>query len=67
MHPGWTETVGARTAMGRLFDRMDGKIRSLPQGSDTATWLSLQVRCVNCCQPLTSSLQTCIPLDISMN
>lgn len=43
MHPGWTETVGARTAMGGLFDRMEGRIRSPAQGSDTATWLSMEV------------------------
>jgi hypothetical protein len=31
--------------MGGLFDRMQGRIRSPAQGSDTATWLSLEVCC----------------------
>lgn len=42
MHPGWTETNGARTAMAGLYNRMEGRIRSPPQGADTAVWLSLE-------------------------
>lgn len=44
MHPGWTDTAGARTAMGGLFKNMEGRLRSLQQGADTAVWLSLEVR-----------------------
>jgi len=43
MHPGWTDTVGARTAMGGLFKNMEGRLRSLQQGADTAVWLALEV------------------------
>lgn len=33
MHPGWAESVGARTAMGGLFKSMGNRIRSSEQAS----------------------------------
>lgn len=31
MHPGWAETGGARDAMGGLYDKMEGRIRTPEQ------------------------------------
>jgi len=42
MHPGWAESVGARTAMGGLFKSMGNRIRSSEQGADTAVWLACE-------------------------
>lgn len=42
MHPGWAETGGARDAMGGLFDKMEGRIRTPEQGADTAVWLACE-------------------------
>lgn len=41
MHPGWAETVGARTAMGGLFKSMGNRIRSSEQARALPRWMSL--------------------------
>lgn len=38
----WTETEGVKTSIPSFYATFKDKLRTLPQGADTITWLSLQ-------------------------
>lgn len=39
MHPGWVDTPGVESAIGGFYEKMQGKLRTPDQGSDTILWL----------------------------
>ena len=38
----WTETEGVKTSIPSFYNTFKDKLRTLPQGADTITWLCLQ-------------------------
>ena len=49
MHPGWAESVGARTAMGGLFKTMEGRIRTTEQVPTDDAWTAFPYDCKHIC------------------
>lgn len=41
MHPGWSDTPALRSSMPDFYRRMQGRLRSVAQGADTALWLAV--------------------------
>ncbi len=42
MHPGWTSTEGVKTSIPEFYERFKDRLRTLPQGADTISYLCLE-------------------------